>query len=242
MKLNQAIAVEKGVKARAKADLTEAYHVAQKAELFVGFNKSYEKINDQGEDLPAEQKRVQYRADELIRSVSRTVAEVIDSQATIDYANTKAKADINLSGTVIIKDVPVTHLMFLEHQLDNLRTFINSLPELDEMDDWSKDDQSGLFKSAATKTHRTKKVAKAIVLYEATKEHPAQAQLVQEDILVGYWNQVKHSGGIEKGRKAILRDRVENLIKAVKFAREEANSIDAEKISIGSAIFEYLLA
>ena len=63
-KLNQIIAIEKGVKARVYGELTELHKAVQKPELFNGFSKTYQKKDDDGEDLPAEKKRVQYAATE----------------------------------------------------------------------------------------------------------------------------------------------------------------------------------
>jgi hypothetical protein len=89
--------------------------------------------------------------------------------------------------------------------------------------------------------NRTKKVQKPIVLYDATKEHPAQTQLITEDVVVGYWDTVKHSGALPAPRKKELMSRIEKLSQALKFAREKANAADAETVSVGKPIFDYLL-
>ena len=54
------------------------------------------------------------------------------------------------------------------------------------------------------------------------------------------WDTVKHSGALPPKRKQELLERVEKVIKAVKFAREEANAQEAEKRDVASALFEYL--
>ena len=51
MKLNQVIAVEKGIKAKAHSEVTELHKLCQKPELFNGFAKVYQKIDDGGEDM-----------------------------------------------------------------------------------------------------------------------------------------------------------------------------------------------
>ena len=48
--------------------------------------------------------------------------------ATQDFANCQAKANVVVDGQTILKEVPVTHLLFLEKQLVDLRTFIDGLP------------------------------------------------------------------------------------------------------------------
>jgi hypothetical protein len=112
---------------------------------------------------------------------------------------------------------------------------------LHRAEDWAKHDGAGLFRTAPIATHRTKKVQKPIVLYDATKEHPAQTQLITEDVVVGYWDTVKHSGALPAPRKKELISRIEKLSQAVKFAREKANAADAETVTVGKPIFDYLL-
>lgn len=241
MKLNQIIAVEKGVKGRVYSELTEFNKVCQKADLFQGFSKTYEKKDEEGESLPPESKKVQFRVDDVLKTVVNSLAEFFDITATKDYANMGAVADVEASGGKILEGVPVTHLLFLEKQLVDLRTFFGNLPELDDAESWQRDDASGVYKTEPISTHRTRKVQRPIVLYDATKEHPAQTQLITEDALAGYWKTVKHSAGIPKTRKEVIVERADELIKAVKFAREEANGIEAEQKHVGQKIFDYLL-
>jgi predicted Zn-ribbon and HTH transcriptional regulator len=78
------------------------------------------------------------------------------------------------------------------------------------------------------------------VLYDATDKHPAQTQLIVEDITVGYWNVIKQSGAIPENRKKEILERIEELTKQVKSAREKANMVDAENKEIGYTLFSYL--
>jgi hypothetical protein len=48
-KLNQIIAVLKGIKSRDTKTVSELYHAAQKPDLFNGFSKNYRPINEEGE-------------------------------------------------------------------------------------------------------------------------------------------------------------------------------------------------
>jgi hypothetical protein len=242
MKLNQIIAIEKGVKSRVMSEITEMHHASQKPALFSGFVKTYRKKDEDGEDYPQEQQKVQMRAVDLLERVSQLLTELLDVTATKDYANCNAFADVEIDGVVLIKNAPVPFLLFLEKEVNEIRTFIDKLPALDQAEDWQKDDGTGLFRTPTTATHRTKKVQKPIVLYHATPEHPAQTQIITEDIVVGHWDTVKHSGAIPSPRKKILLERVEKLSKAVKTAREAANAAEAQQISVGKPIFEYLLS
>ncbi len=173
--------------------------------------------------------------------ISRLLTELMDVTASKDYANCHARADVVVEGQTLVKDAPVPFLLFLEKHLTDLHTFVDKLPNLDSADDWVSDPNSGLYKTAPIATHRTKKVQKPIVLYDATDKHPAQTQLITEDVLVGYWDTVKQSGALPLPRKRELLERLESLSQAVKFAREQANDAEATEQKIGGAIFAYLL-
>lgn len=241
-KLNQIIAVEKGIKSRVYGEITDINKAAQKAELFNGFAKTYQKKDEDGEDLPSEKKRVQFVATEVLRSVERATTELMDVTARKDWTNCVATADVSIEGRVLVAAVPVTYLLFLEKQLTDLRTLVGNLPVLDDGDSWTKDENSGLYRTEPTQAHRTRKVQKPIVLYPATPEHPAQTQIITEDIIAGFWVTVKQSGALPKPAKQLLAERIEKLLRAVKEAREAANARDEILAPpVGAAVFDYLL-
>src|SRR5262249_20331527 len=103
------------------------------------------------------------------------------------------------------------------------------------------DDISRLYKTETRKNARHKKVPKVIVKAEATKEHPAQTEIVMDDELQGYWNLVEYSGGLEESRRQELLGRVDELKKAVKDARDEANSSKEDEVSVEGALGGLLL-
>jgi len=238
--LNQVIAMEKGIKSRAYAKVTEIHKISTKSDLFNGFTKTYKKKDEEGEDYPQEKKKVIQSVNEQINSLSQSMTEMLDITATKDYANCKAIADVVVDGLVLVKDAPATFLLFLEKQVNDIRTFVENLPTLDESEDWTLDVNSGQYKTDPISTHKTKKVQKPIVLAEATKEHPAQTQLITEDIIVGYWDTVKYSGAMPIPKKKEILDKIEKFSSAVKCAREKANCVDADDIHVGRNIFNYL--
>lgn len=241
-KLNQIIAIEKGIKAKAVSQISELYKAVQKPELFNGFSKVYQpRDEDDSERLPSEKKRVQFVATEVLRSVERSMTELMTVEARKDWTNCVASADVLVDGVVIFPAAPVSYLLFMEKQLTDLRTFVGSVPVLSEDDNWTKDDNSGLFKSEVTQTHRTKKVQKPIVMYQATPEHPAQTQMVTEDVISGFWSTTKQSGAMPKPDKDALLTRVDKLLRAVKEARELANiENEVDVPQVGSVVFQYL--
>jgi hypothetical protein len=241
-KLNQILAIEKGLKTRVYAEFTELHNATQKPPLMNGFHKSYQPRDEDGETYPAESQKVQHNAAEVFDRVATILTELFDITATKDWANCQAKADVVIDGRVLVKDAPATYLLFLEKQLSDLTTFVAKMAELDPGSDWSVDPSTGLFRGEPSTTQRTKKLQRPIVLYDATEHHPAQTQLITEDVIAGQWVTVKHSGALPAPRKKQLLARIERLSNAVKFAREQANAIEAPDQKLGQAVLSYLFA
>jgi hypothetical protein len=239
-KLNQIIAVEKGVKSRSFQDLTDAHHTVQKTALLTGISRVYQPKDEEGEQLPPESTKVQTRAEDVLRQMATTLTRLFDVTATKDSANCVAKADITIDGTVLLREVPVTYLLFLEKQLTDLRTFIKKLPVLDAAESWSFNDSADCWSTEPVRTIRTKKVPRNHVKAEATEKHPAQVEVYYEDIPVGYWTTLKFSGSLPAKRVTELLDRIEKLQSAVKFAREEANNAEVTDVHVGDKVFGYL--
>jgi hypothetical protein len=242
-RLNEVVAVERGLRPATETQVTKAYHDLQKPALFSGLSKHYESnASEGGDQLPDEGNLVQKKVEDVLAEIGKRLTRLFDVTLTRDRANQVAAADVFVDGTVLISNAPVTFLMFLEKQLTDLHTELQTAPTLNPGEDWQPDDVSGLYKTSEKVTHRTKKVTKPLVLYPATDKHPAQAQPIVEDVIEGYWHAVLYSGATTATRKTELLDRVTTLREAVKTARERANMIEVNESNIGSAVFGYLLA
>lgn len=239
-KLNQVIAVEKGIKERANRAITDQYHVGQKIEPFTGLSRSYKPKTDGGDPIPAESKLVQMNARDVLKGVRKQMTELFDITAAKDFANCTAKADISVNGSVILADVPATFLMFIEKQLEHIHTIVTKLPTLSADEDWTLDVNTSLYKSRASESTRTSKEVVPIVKYDATDKHPAQTDLITKDLVVGTWTTIKISGAMPVPEKELLLDRVERLQRAVKYAREQANMAEAPAIEAGAAVLGWL--
>lgn len=239
-KLNQVIAIEKATKSKAHADLTEAHQQLLKPALLAGISRTYRPKDEEGERLPPESTRVQLRGEEVLRRTAEVLTQLFDVVATKDVANCEAKADVTVDGKVLLTKVPVTYLLFLEKQLTDLHTFVKKLPVLDPAETWVSDPAQDCWATEPVETLRTKKMPRNHVKAEATEKHPAQVEVYYEDITVGFWRTVKYSGALPARRVSELLERVEKLQRAVKFAREEANAVDAQSVKAGEAVFGYL--
>jgi hypothetical protein len=239
-KLNQIIAVEKGVKSKSYADLTEAHHSVQKAPLLSGIARTYQPKDEEGEQLPPESTRVQVRTEEVLRDIATTLTKLFDVTATKDATNCVAKANVVVDDQTLLSDVPVSYLLFLEKQLTDMQTFVRKLPVLDAAESWTFNESADCWSTEPVRTIRTKKVPRNHVKAEATEKHPAQVEVYYEDVAIGYWTTVKFSGALPAKRISELLERVEKLQQAVKFARESANGTEAVDRKVGEKVFGYL--
>jgi hypothetical protein len=246
-KLNQINAVEKGMKTRVYEAVTEAHKQLQKDDLFNGITRKYRpKDDDQtkptGEVLPDESKAVTLRVANVIKETGDKLVELLDVSAVRDWANCSARADVEVNGKVLLQQVPVTYLLFLEKQLNDMHTFVKKLPTLHAGESWSFDEAQDLYATKVTESTRTKKITRPLIMAEATREHPAQVKEVTEDVLVGYWATTKYSAAMPASQVNAMLTRVEELQRAVKFAREKANETVCEKIEVGRSVIDFVFA
>lgn len=240
-KLCQITALLSGKKTTAERLLTDVYHRLQKPVLFQGLNKRFIRKDDDCTDtFPDDNQRVQHRVKESLAEIRQIMVNMLDLTATQDKTNCVAKANVVVGEKVILTDVPVTHLLFLEKQLINMHNSLGSIPTLDPQEDWKWSDDAGYYVTAPSDNNKTKKVVKVLVKYPATEQHPAQTDVYNEDVVIGQMRTVKFSAALPAQEKNDLLDRVAKLRDAVKLAREEANAIEAVDVKYGDAIFDYL--
>lgn len=239
-KLHQVLAVAAGTKQRAQQALTAFYHKAQKADSFSGINRLYEPKDDEGERLPSEYNRVQVDAAELLTEALRELMPMYKIVGDIDRTNMAASASIVVDGKVVLADVPVATLLWLEKQLADLRTVFAALPTLDPQYVWTHDGASGHWATQTMHTTRSKKVLRNHVKAPATDKHPAQVEVFSEDTIVGTWGTQKLSGAMPAAEVKVLQQRLEKLRDAVKDARERANTVEVEPLD-ASKVLDWLM-
>ncbi len=242
-KLNQVNAIVTGRKGEAEKAVTELYKLVQKDTLFAGRERTYRPMDEiNGQKLPPESQRVQQRADDLLRQAVTRWTELWNLILTQDVGNQSAKANVVVDGQVIVADAPITFLLFLDKQVNDLETFVSKLPTPDPAEEWSHDPNSGLLRSKAVDSLRTSKEPTVIVKYEATEKHPAQTELFTKDVVVGTWTQILYSGCIPTDRKNTILERIKKLQEAIKTAKEEANLFEVQKQKAAEALFSFVFA
>ena len=240
LKLHEVVAIRKGVKSRTYGELTELFKKAQKADLYQGLSREFQPTDDDGETFPSESRSVQLEANDVLKRARKLRSTFIDVEATQEFGNLLARADLEVDGEVLLEGMPATFLIFLEKELNDLHTFVSKIPTLDESKSWNADPNSNLYRTDPQRTHKTKKVQRPIVLYDATEHHPAQTQLITEDVTIGHWQTVYTSGALPVPGRESLLERIERLRNAVKQARARANDTEVEEKHVADAIFGYL--
>lgn len=227
--LNQIIALVQGKKTRLQKFLTELHHSwTKQSDRLSGISRTYAPVDEEGEMFAPENRTVQVHARDVIVLVRKHLGDFFDVVATQDYGNTVATADIMLGDKILVASVPVTVLLFLEKQLTDLRTFAISLPTLSSDRIWEQDTAKNCWVTQPEETLKTQKKIEVIVKYDATKEHPAQTEIIQVDKTIGHWTTVHTSGALSEKHCSEIIENIENLQDAVKIAREKANSAEVQ--------------
>lgn len=238
-RLIQVLAVEHGRRTRMEHTFTALHHLSQRESLFNGQTRTYAPKDDE-QKLPPESVLVQNTVADLLTVVRREVGEMVDTTALKEWGNAKATADLVVDGDVLISQVPVTFLLWLEKQLTEILTFVSALPVLDPAYVWDVDAATGLRATKEIETAKTAKVPKVIVRYEATDKHPAQTDMVAEDVVVGYWTKRLLSGALPAQERDAIAARVVRLRDATKEARETANLTEVEEVAAAKPVFDFL--
>lgn len=240
-KLHEINALVSGLKSETEKGVTELYKAVQKEGLFDGFSRTYKPLDEEGgERLPPEGQRVQMKVADVVAQAGRWWSNLWDLVAAQDAGNQHARADVVVDGRVVLPQVPVTTLLFLEKQLNDVETFVSKLPTPDPAEEWEYDPQQDVLKTKPAASHRTKKVPRAHVLYEATDKHPAQVQAYTEDVVTGYWTKTQYTGRVSSKERNAMLARAKALKDAVKVARERANACEAEKKKVAAPLLDFV--
>lgn len=246
-KLHELLAVETNLEnqaAKTRNDLVATFE--KKRHLF---EEKRTVFTPSGEGAAAQvenQSDIQTNVTKELAWIQPFIAKALDASYQVAEANTKARADIVLEdGTVLLTGVPATALLELEKRVAEVSALITAIPTLDPAKGFSEDAArgSGIFQARPVVKTRTRKAKKLYVKYEATKEHPAQTELIDEDQPIGIIQEQEWSGLITPARKADLINRAEVLARAVRRARSRANEAEVDhNKKIGAQLLSFVFA
>ncbi|MFO0823480.1 MAG: hypothetical protein U0792_10245 [Gemmataceae bacterium] len=163
----------------------------------------------------------------------------VEPVLTQDTGNQESSGYIVVDGKLILSDVPITTLLFLDKQVNDLETFVSKLPTPDPAEEWNHDPSTGLLRSKASESLRTSKEPTVIVKYAATKEHPAQTELFTKDAGRNVDADPLQREILDDRKNAILA-RVRKLQDAIKAAKEQANLLEVERQKAGEPILDFV--
>lgn len=246
MRLHELLAIEKSSLSQSNVLMQETLQKFGKDHFFKGWIKRLKMIKDSPDNAALEQSAAEDRevpttVYDTLKYVFDVWAKSEDVQMRKNLANQKASGELQLGSTTW--NLPVDELMGLENRLLKIRELFHAIPTLDATKTWIPSAvKADVWQSAHPDvTTKTEKVTTAVVLYEATKEHPAQVKEVSRDDVVGAFTTTQFSGAISSIKKAEALSRIDQLIEEVKKARMRANCTEVPKESIGGALAEYIL-
>jgi uncharacterized FlaG/YvyC family protein len=231
---------------KVRADLMGTFH--NKRHLFEEKRKTFTPKEENATPVTEEQSDIQSTVRKELAWVCGHIAKDLDVEYQIDLANTKATGDIivdEASGEALVKAIPPTNLLLLEKRLKQFHELLATIPTLDPAKGFRPDPdrEAGIYKAREVRKARTKKDARVLVLYQATKEHPAQTQVISEDVETGQIQEQEWSALLTPAIKSDLIERCENLLRAVKKARSRANEMEMDVATnrIGKKLLDYIL-
>lgn len=243
-KIHEVLAVENDVKAKANRALAEVLAMFKAgANLFVGQVRTYEPLNDQtGDRYPSEVKPLSANVLDLLSRVRADFGRWVDLAVSKEVSNSSpaAKSAVVVDGVEVLPELSVTALLNLEAKLEAIRDLYNAIPTNDITDSWKYDDSNQLWRSDPVVTYKTRKVPSKFVKYEATVQHPAQVEIVTIDEREGTWTSTKTSGMLSPVEKAQRLAKLDNLLQAVRKARQRANDVEATDVKVAEKIFAFI--
>lgn len=244
-KLHELLAVEGDLASVAEKVTDEAVNTfSKKQEHFVGQVRTLTMFDEarSGENVTDEKPLVTTVGAKL-DYVAKQVIPYFDAVLQKDVTNQSAIADLVVNGKTLAKDLPATFLLGMEARLKKLRKVYETIPTLNPGIHFVKDEAAGegVYRQENPSTNmRTEKTIKHKVLYDATKEHPAQIERWNEDVPIGRIETAHTSGMVSPAEKSRLLGNVDTLLRAVKKARQRANTVDAATTKVASAMFDYI--
>lgn len=241
-KLHELLAVEPDLKSEAQrlASKVKALFSEGKGRL-IGQIRTYQPLEEGGEDFADEITELATTVDSELLDWEIAFSGWLDAAIQKEVTNQETSADVILdNGATLFENMPATALLNLEAKLVEIRQVFNQVPTNDPTESWSRDADLGCFVSKPRIKYRGKKLLRNHVKAEATKEHPAQVEVYTEDVRVGTWTTIIHSGMLTPVEKKYRLGRIDLLVRAVKQARQRANSIEITDVHVGKKLFAYI--
>lgn len=214
-----------------------------------GLNRTFIAGSDDPENAALQKNPNEYKAVALevkaqLAEDAALTATALDWALTQDVANCSAKADVIVNGEVLLRDVPISHLLHLKTVFSEYKAVIlTNLPILDPTKDWgeARDPVKKLWRAKPEKTPAVVKRDEPVLLHPGNEKFKPEAVLAPREKRIGEWENVIWSGAVSEVEKRAYLARCDELISALKEAIAVANHTPAQKQAEGAKLFAYLL-
>lgn len=249
--LHEVLAVEGSIEGRSTKLRTELLALFKKENPFKGKSRTF-KLFDQSLENAVENAALEAK-ENVVQPLTTTVPTTLNYYAVLlaqwydvvyqkEATNQLAKADVVLAdGTILLQQVPVSMLLNLEHKLKDLRAAMDDIPTISPSKNWIPDpsaSQAYVFKTLPEFNVKTTKGEEYKTVSPATDKHPAQVVKVEVTKNIGQYVDTDFTGMISPADKAMILDRVDEIARAVKKARQRANMTDVVSGKIGDTIMK----
>jgi hypothetical protein len=245
--IHELLAVEQSLSEQAVRVHKDAVKtLSTKRTIFEGLVKSHERFNDEEQHLvmPTEHKEVTTSVDAEMDYLGTQLTRYWDCFLQKESANQTAHADIIVDGAVLASRVPAIVLLAMEKKLAGLISLFSAIPTLDAATTWevAPGQADGVFQTKhATERQQTTSEDEYVTIVKATDKHPAQVVKQQKVAVVGKYTQTNFSACIASVDKAERIMRLQQLIRAVKQARQRANVAEVNNsLKFGDAIWSFI--
>jgi hypothetical protein len=253
-KLHELLAVEGDLEGTCKKIVEETTSTFKnKAAHFTGWHKRCEMFNEGDPTPPTEQQEMVTTVHKKLKYTFDHIIRYVDAVCQKETTNQQARADVEIDGKVILSDIPATCLLGLESRLKGWRKIIDLAPTLQPGRKWEPDPTKGenvygdntpseVFKTA--KVFKSEIIVPAVFPKEGEKGEglPAQVRAWEEQAPVGKYIVESWSGMITPAEKAKMLNNFDKLLRAIKKARQRANTTEIVKKTIGKEIFDFILS
>lgn len=215
----------------------------KKQDLFLGQHRRLAMFEDDGIDYPEEHKSIDTTVQKKLDHMQKTAVRYFDALVQKEASNQAANADLVVDGITIAENLPATFLLGMETRLKGLRAVYEAIPTLQPGIEWVEDPTQGpgVYKMAKPQEKlKTETIVEPVVLYEATPNHPAQVKESTKVKNVGKYIVNAWTSMISPAEKSEKLGRIDKLIRAVKKARQMANTTPVQDRTVGGEIFKYI--
>jgi hypothetical protein len=243
--LGQVIAVERATRQQDNNIGAELLKYLPKEEHFKGLRMIYHHFDEEDAErnaVPDEYQAVHLRVEDVLDEIAKHSSAALDITATKDRTNCDARANIIIDGKILVPDVPISHLLFLQDYFTEWGKSVKAVPVLNPARNWTPvNGERGLFAADPEKVTRKLKTEEPLLLYDATDKHPAQVKTTIRDTPVGEKTTTVLSGAVTSQRKKELLTNLHKLSLAVKDAIARANRAAVTEVSEGEDLMKFLL-